>query len=107
MKNLKNNFGKLKVSQSQKTKMVQSVFTEVTQKYDLMNNFMSFGTHHLWKKKIVDALGSTQTKRAKSTWNHYDNARIALKNNYWENSPSYNRETDPFFRKLITQLNNK
>jgi len=56
MKNLKNNFGKLKVSQSQKTKMVQNVFTEVTQKYDVMNDFMSFGTHHLWKKKIVELI---------------------------------------------------
>ena len=32
MKNLNSNFGKLKVSQSQKTKMVQNVFTEVTKK---------------------------------------------------------------------------
>ncbi|SVA99481.1 uncharacterized protein METZ01_LOCUS152335 [marine metagenome] len=73
----------------------------------LARNENIMGSNHPWKKKIIDALGSTQTKRAKSTWYHYDNARIALKNNYWENSPSYNRETDPFFRKLITQLNNK
>ena len=73
----------------------------------LARNENIMGSNHPWKKKIIDALGSTQTKRAKSTWYHYDNARIALKNNYWENSPSYNRETDPFFKKLITQLNNK
>jgi hypothetical protein len=36
-----------------------------------------------------------------------DNAKIVLKNNYWENSPNYNRETDPFFKRLITKLNNR
>ena len=54
MKNLKNSFGKLKVSESQKTKLVQDLFTNITTKYDLMNNFMSFGAHHLWKKKLID-----------------------------------------------------
>ena len=51
MKNLKTSFGKLKVSQSQKTKMVQDLFSTITTKYDLMNNLMSLGSHHLWKKK--------------------------------------------------------
>tara|TARA_B100001123_G_C15237127_1_gene997593 strand:- start:136 stop:873 length:738 start_codon:yes stop_codon:yes gene_type:complete len=53
MKNIKTNFGKSKVNQSQKTKMVQDIFTDVTKKYDLMNNLMSFGTHHIWKKKLI------------------------------------------------------
>jgi hypothetical protein len=65
------------------------------------------GSNHPWKKKIADSLGTSPLMRAKAVWKHYDNARIALKNRFWENSPSYNRETDPFFRKLITQLNNK
>ena len=56
MKNLKNSFGKLKVSESQKTKLVQDLFTNITTKYDLMNNFMSFGAHHLWKKKLIDLI---------------------------------------------------
>ena len=56
MKNLNSNFGKLKVSQSQKTKMVQNVFTEVTKKYNLMNDLMSFGMHRLWKKRIVQLM---------------------------------------------------
>ena len=51
MKKNKANFGKLKVTQSQKTKMVQDIFTDVTTKYDLMNNLMSFFAHRLWKKK--------------------------------------------------------
>ena len=56
MDNLKTSFGKSKVSQSQKTKMVQDVFTDITTKYDLMNNLMSFGMHHLWKKKLVQLM---------------------------------------------------
>ena len=65
------------------------------------------GSNHPWKKKIADSLGSTPVLRLKNTFLHYENARIALKNNYWENSPHYNRELDPFFKKLITKLNNK
>ena len=64
------------------------------------------GSNHPWKKKISDALGNTSSKRAKMMLNHYENARVVLKNNFWENSPNYNRETDPFFKKLITVLNN-
>ena len=56
MKNLKTSFGKLKVSQSQKTKMVQNLFSNITTKYDLMNNLMSLGFHHLWKKKLVQLM---------------------------------------------------
>jgi hypothetical protein len=48
----------------------------------------------------------TPDKRAKSLWNHYENARIVLRNKYWENSPNYNKENDPFFKQLITKLNN-
>jgi hypothetical protein len=65
------------------------------------------GSNHPWKKKIADALGDTPLKRNKSILFHYDNAKIVLNYNYWENSPSYNRETDPFFKRLITKLNNK
>lgn len=65
------------------------------------------GSNHPWKKKISDALGNTSLKRAKKMWDHYKNCRVVLKNNFWENSPNYNRETDPFFKKLITVLNNK
>ena len=56
MKNQKFNFGKSKVSQSQKTKMVQNVFNKVTTKYNLMNDIMSFGTHRLWKKRLIQVM---------------------------------------------------
>ena len=32
--------------------LVQNVFNQVYDQYDLMNDFMSFGIHRLWKKKF-------------------------------------------------------
>ena len=49
MSNL-SNFGYKKVSPKEKTKLVQNVFSDVANNYDLMNDVMSFGTHRLWKK---------------------------------------------------------
>ena len=37
-----------------KTKLVNSVFSEVHKKYDLMNDIMSLGIHRVWKEKFVD-----------------------------------------------------
>jgi demethylmenaquinone methyltransferase / 2-methoxy-6-polyprenyl-1,4-benzoquinol methylase len=36
-----------------KTKLVNSVFSKVYKKYDLMNDIMSFGVHRLWKEKFI------------------------------------------------------
>ena len=72
----------------------------------LARNENIIGSNHPWKRKIIEALGMTPVKRAKSLWNHYENARIVLRYKYWENSPDYNRENDPFFKQLITKLNN-
>ena len=49
MDNLKTKFGKRKVKANEKTSLVQSLFTNVSEQYDLMNDFMSFGSHRLWK----------------------------------------------------------
>ena len=56
MDNLKTSFGKQKINQNQKTKMVQNVFSEVSKKYDLMNDLMSFGTHRLWKNNLIELM---------------------------------------------------
>ena len=56
MDNLKTNFGKRKVSTKLKTRLVQDVFTNVASNYDLMNDFMSFGSHRLWKKELIDLM---------------------------------------------------
>ena len=37
-----------------KSKLVNSVFSQVYKKYDLMNDIMSFGIHRLWKEKFID-----------------------------------------------------
>ena len=37
-----------------KSKLVNSVFTKVYKKYDLMNDIMSFGIHRIWKDKFID-----------------------------------------------------
>ena len=37
-----------------KTKLVNSVFSKVHEKYDLMNDIMSFGVHRIWKDKFID-----------------------------------------------------
>ena len=64
------------------------------------------GSNHPWKQKIASALGGTSAARYNSMWRHYEHAKIILRSRYWENAPNYNRETDPFFKKLITKLNN-
>lgn len=42
--------------QKSKEKLVQSIFSTVSQKYDLMNDLMSFGVHRLWKKIFIDKI---------------------------------------------------
>ena len=37
-----------------KAKLVNSVFSEVYNKYDLMNDVMSLGIHRVWKNKFID-----------------------------------------------------
>ena len=37
-----------------KAKLVNYVFSEVYNKYDLMNDIMSLGIHRIWKEKLID-----------------------------------------------------
>ncbi len=37
-----------------KNKLVNSVFSQVYKKYDLMNDIMSLGVHRFWKEKFID-----------------------------------------------------
>ena len=43
--------------------LVQSVFDQVYDKYDLMNDFMSLGIHRLWKKNLINMLNPTSQKK--------------------------------------------
>ena len=56
MNNIKTNFGKRKITAEKKTFLVQKLFSEVSKKYDLMNDIMSFGTHRLWKKRLIEIM---------------------------------------------------
>ena len=37
-----------------KLKKATKVFNDVFNKYDIMNDIMSFGTHRVWKKRLID-----------------------------------------------------
>jgi demethylmenaquinone methyltransferase / 2-methoxy-6-polyprenyl-1,4-benzoquinol methylase len=52
--NNKTHFGFKEVNKDEKVNMVKNIFSNVAQKYDLMNDLMSIGIHRLWKKKMVD-----------------------------------------------------
>ena len=54
-KNVKTtHFGYQTVNWEEKEKKVEAVFESVASKYDLMNNLMSFGVHHLWKRFAIE-----------------------------------------------------
>ena len=44
----------MKTTIQDKNKLVNSVFSKVHKKYDLMNDIMSFGVHRIWKEKFID-----------------------------------------------------
>ena len=46
-------FGFERVAEEEKAKRVEEVFDRVAQRYDLMNDLMSFGLHRLWKAFAV------------------------------------------------------
>ncbi len=43
-----------------KDKLVNSVFSKVNKKYDLMNDIMSLGIHRIWKNKFLDWMNPQQ-----------------------------------------------
>lgn len=57
MSNSKVDFGFRQVAAGQKAALVRGVFDSVVDKYDLMNDLMSFGAHRLWKNFVVQISG--------------------------------------------------
>ena len=43
--------------------LVQKVFDQVYDQYDLMNDFMSFGVHRLWKKNLIHTMNPSKTQK--------------------------------------------
>ena len=55
-------FGSEQIPKEDMENRVDSIFTKVASKYDLMNSLMSFGMHKIWKNKAVDILSLKQVK---------------------------------------------
>jgi len=51
--NLKRTFGYQRVNPQQRQQRIRDVFNAVASRYDLMNDFMSFGIHRLWKRALA------------------------------------------------------
>ena len=43
--------------------LVQNVFDQVYDQYDLMNDFMSLGVHRLWKKAMINMMNPSPTQK--------------------------------------------
>ena len=43
--------------------LVQNVFDQVFDKYDLMNDFMSLGVHRLWKKNLLNMMNPSPKQK--------------------------------------------
>jgi len=52
-KNGTTHFGYRDVAVEQKNDLVREVFDSVAEKYDVMNDLMSFGVHRLWKRHFI------------------------------------------------------
>ena len=49
-------FGAATVPEGEKAGMVRSLFSDVANKYDVMNDVMSVGIHRIWKEAMMDWL---------------------------------------------------
>ncbi|XP_059045944.1 2-methoxy-6-polyprenyl-1,4-benzoquinol methylase, mitochondrial-like [Achroia grisella] len=61
--NKQTHFGFETVDEGEKWKKVHEVFENVADKYDLMNDVMSFGIHRLWKDIFIQRLAPTPGTR--------------------------------------------
>src|SRR5271169_6766117 len=60
----KTHFGFEEVDFTEKRSKVAEVFTSVANRYDLMNDLMSFGLHRLWKRFALSQTGLRPGQRA-------------------------------------------
>ena len=47
-------FGFKTIDENKKAGMVEGLFSSVANKYDLMNDIMSFGVHRIWKERFIE-----------------------------------------------------
>ncbi len=55
-----NSFGDQAVTPAERKRRIRQVFDEVAPRYDLMNDFMSFGIHRLWKRRLRAMVGMAE-----------------------------------------------
>ena len=55
-------YKKSKISESNKKKIIKDLFNDVSKKYDLMNDIMSFGLHRLWKRDLIKSVKREKEK---------------------------------------------
>jgi demethylmenaquinone methyltransferase / 2-methoxy-6-polyprenyl-1,4-benzoquinol methylase len=55
-------FGSRKVPLADKQALIDDVFHSVAQRYDLMNDLMSFGLHRAWKDALVTAVNPPRSR---------------------------------------------
>ncbi|OUV99583.1 MAG: bifunctional demethylmenaquinone methyltransferase/2-methoxy-6-polyprenyl-1,4-benzoquinol methylase [Betaproteobacteria bacterium TMED156] len=53
-------FGFKNVPTTEKEKLVNEVFNDVAENYDLMNDLLSFGLHRIWKSRAVNYMNLSQ-----------------------------------------------
>ena len=56
-------FGHRKVDAAARQSLVNEVFDKVADRYDVMNDLMSGGLHHLWKDALIDWLAPPRSDR--------------------------------------------
>ena len=56
-------FGAQTVREEEKAGMVRSLFSDVANKYDIMNDVMSVGIHRIWKEAMMDWLAPRPGQR--------------------------------------------
>ena len=49
-------FGYQNINKSDKEQKVKEIFNSVAEKYDIMNDLMSLGTHRLWKDEFINMI---------------------------------------------------
>ena len=74
-----------------KTKLVNSVFSRVYKKYDLMNDVISLGIHRIWKEKYNSWLNPSSNSNLidvasvqVTLQNYFQITLIIFKNNLYE-----------------------
>jgi len=56
LQNKYTDFGFSRVKSKDKSNLVKKIFENVSDRYDLMNDFMSLGIHRVWKESMLDWL---------------------------------------------------